>query len=128
MTAPLTVFDTGEVLEPHIYPDQSGWVDFDNDESASILKIQVVPSRTDDETTVIKFESHADFGRVALERDGEQVWAGGAVQGPEAQTSRTIADLDGTVDAADWIRSGHVLDDNEVAYLRSLVLPPPSAV
>lgn len=123
MTAQLTVFDTGEVLEPHVYPDQSGWVDFDNDETCSILKLQVAPSREDEETTVIRFESHADFGRIAIERDGKRVWAGGAVAGDEDQQTRTVADLDGTVDAADWIRSGHVLDDNEVAYLRSLVLP-----
>lgn len=126
MTA-LTVFDTGEVLEPHVYPDQSGWVDFDNDESCTIIKLQVLPSKTDDETTVIKFESFSD-GLVALERDGEQVWIGPATADGTTAESRTVADLDGTVDAADWIQSGHVLDAQEVAYLRSLHLPSPSTV
>ena len=124
----LTQFDTGEVLEPHVHPAQSGWVDFDNDESVSIIKIQVAPSKQEDETTVIKFESHTDFGRIALERDGERVWVGGAVAGDEDQPLRTVADLDGTVDAADWIRSGHVLDAHEVVYLRSLVLPSHSDI
>jgi hypothetical protein len=122
MTAKLTVFDTGEVLEPHVYPDRSGWVEFDNDESVAILSLQVVPSREDAETTVIKFESFSD-GLVALERDGEQVWVGDAT-GENATAARTVADLDGTDDAADWIRAGHVLDDHEVVYLRSLILPP----
>lgn len=35
----------------------------------------------------------------------------------------TVADLDGTVDEASWVRSGHVLDDHEVAYIRSLFAP-----
>jgi hypothetical protein len=35
----------------------------------------------------------------------------------------TIADLDGTVDEPDWIQVGHVLDADEVAFLRSLRLP-----
>jgi hypothetical protein len=36
---------------------------------------------------------------------------------------KTVASLDGSVDAADWITEGHVLDAHEVAYLRSLVIP-----
>lgn len=39
----------------------------------------------------------------------------------------TLADLDGTVDAPDWIQTGHVLDASEVSYLRSLLLPEPVA-
>lgn len=35
----------------------------------------------------------------------------------------TVADLDGSDDAAEWISVGHVLDAGEVAYIRSLVLP-----
>ena len=34
-----------------------------------------------------------------------------------------VADLDGSVDAADWIEAGHVLDASEVEYIRGLVLP-----
>jgi len=125
MTA-LTVFDTGEVLEPHVYPDQSGWVDFENDESATVLKLQVAPSKSIDEATVIRFESFAD-GLVAIERDGETVWLGNATDDGISSKPQKVSDLDGTANAADWIRSGHVLDDQEVAYLRSLVLPLPSS-
>lgn len=32
----------------------------------------------------------------------------------------TVADLDGTEDAADWIAPGHVLDADDVAWIRSL--------
>lgn len=123
----LTVFDTGEVLEPHVYPDQSGWVDFDNEETCSILKLQVTPSREDEEKTVIKFESLSG-GLVALERDGEEVWVGEGYLEPGTRIARTVADLDGTADAADWIQTGHVLDANEVAYLRTLLLPTPITV
>lgn len=40
-----------------------------------------------------------------------------------AAERRTVADLDGTPDAADWLTVGHVLDEYEVPYLRSLILP-----
>lgn len=35
----------------------------------------------------------------------------------------TVADLDGSDDAADWLEPGHVLDEYEVAWIRSLILP-----
>jgi hypothetical protein len=44
-----------------------------------------------------------------------------AIAGGDIQ--RTVAALDGTDDAAEWITPGHVLDAYEVAYLRRLVLP-----
>ncbi|MFF2053824.1 hypothetical protein ACFVU2_19625 [Leifsonia sp. NPDC058194] len=123
----LTVFDTGEVHEPHIYTDQSGWVEFDNDESCAIIALQVVPSREEEETTVIKFDPLAG-GMVALERNGERVWVGEGYLEPGTRVARTVADLDGTADAVDWLQTGHALDDQEVAYLRSLLLPTPITV
>ncbi len=41
-------------------------------------------------------------------------------EGTEAQT---VADLDGSDDAASWLIPGHVLTADEVAYLRALRLP-----
>lgn len=38
----------------------------------------------------------------------------------------TIADLDHTDDAADWLTTGHVLEREEVEYLRTLRLPEAS--
>lgn len=35
----------------------------------------------------------------------------------------TVADLDGSDDAASWLVPGHVLTRDEVAYLRALRLP-----
>ncbi|MET0885671.1 MAG: hypothetical protein ABWX92_04400 [Mycetocola sp.] len=43
-----------------------------------------------------------------------------------SQETTTVASLDGTVDEADWLSEGHVLDAYEVAYLRSLIVPKPS--
>lgn len=43
-------------------------------------------------------------------------------QAPPSQAP-TVADLDGSDDAADWITPGHVLSPEEVVYLRSLHLP-----
>ncbi|MGG1910560.1 hypothetical protein AB1285_27425 [Microbacterium sp. NRRL B-14842] len=37
----------------------------------------------------------------------------------------TLRDLDGTDDAADWITTGHVLDAQEVDWLRSLRVVAP---
>lgn len=36
---------------------------------------------------------------------------------------QTLADLDGTEDAADWMAPGHVLDADDVEFLRGLILP-----
>ena len=45
------------------------------------------------------------------------------VDGAVSERPMRIRDLDGTEDAASWIRSGHVLDDYEVEFLRGLVIP-----
>ncbi|ROR76029.1 hypothetical protein SAMN06295974_3825 [Plantibacter flavus] len=134
----LTVFDTGEVLEAQPQPintatttEQMGWVDFENDESATILSIRVSPSGTQEDTTVINFDSLAD-GRIEIQRLGATVWSGEAFNDPNQNTDpTTVGDLDGSPDAANWLSPGHVLDASEVAYLRSLRLPAdagPSAV
>lgn len=35
----------------------------------------------------------------------------------------TVADLDGTVDEADWVQPGYVLDADDVEFIRSLRVP-----
>jgi len=36
---------------------------------------------------------------------------------------RSVADLDGTDDAADWVAEGYPLSKEDVAWIRSLLLP-----
>lgn len=224
----LTEFDTGEVYEPHLDPraEHRGWVDFDSDESATMLRVKATPSDNAPDTIRVEIDSFAG-GRIEVVRDNDIVWVGDAfgpseiaeeiriavataewdqsgssyvdLEGitkimnawasndvrrtwrqegdgydaillmtwwdgennqqhvdvqhfdPDAENAVgrgwsltglpfavdttapapaavpsvpvVISDLDGTVDEADWIQPGHVLDDDEVRFLRSLVLP-----
>lgn len=72
----LTEFDTGEVLQPVLdpRPDERGFVDFDNDESSTVLRLRARPSGTEADTTVL--ELTAFEGRVAIECDGHPVFSG----------------------------------------------------
>jgi len=127
----LTQFDTGELLEPHVeedrrprIPTKSGWVDFDDDGGTTILRVQAFPSRDAEDTTVVSFDCAAG-GRVEIQREGTTVWLGDAFNEDDDDLIEpaTVASLDGTGDAADWISVGHVLDAHEVAYIRGLLLP-----
>ena len=69
----LSIFDTGEVLEPHAGRD--GTVDFDNDESATILQIKVTDSETVDDTTVVNVDA-VGGGFVEVVIAGKSVWFG----------------------------------------------------
>jgi hypothetical protein len=55
----LTVFDTGEMLQPYVWSKGvgAGKVDFDNDESGTELTLMVYPSAVDDETIVLEIDS-----------------------------------------------------------------------
>lgn len=47
---------------------------------------------------------------------------------PVSIEGETIADLDGTVDEADWLVAGHVLDATEVEFIRTLRVPAEKSV
>lgn len=49
----LTVFDTGEIFQPYVHPDQTGNVDFDNDSGETEVTLLVYPSTVDDDTLVL---------------------------------------------------------------------------
>lgn len=69
----LTPYDTGERLEPKIWPthrddaDSYGKVDFENDESATELMIYV--ERDDSGELVVHIYSHRDKPRVEIEEE-----------------------------------------------------------
>lgn len=63
MAEPLTPHDTGEVAEPSIWPNRGdlediGKVDFDDDESATVVTIRV--ARNDSGCYVVHVEPHQD--------------------------------------------------------------------
>lgn len=74
----LTVFDTGEVLEPHVGPN--GVVDFDNDESATVVQVSASPSTTIDETTSVTITEFTG-ALVEVIVGGRVVWFGDAETG-----------------------------------------------
>lgn len=80
-TPSLTPFDTGEVLEPHTGPN--GVVDFDNDESATIVQVQATDSKTTDDTTTLQVTGLGG-GFIEVIVAGRVVWFGDAETGEAA--------------------------------------------
>lgn len=64
MSTHLTPFDTGEILEPEFHFDnrgvKTGKVDFDNDESATILTLSAYPSKAGGYLTVLDIDANDD--------------------------------------------------------------------
>lgn len=71
----LSVFDTGEMLEPQVWPDASGKVDFDDDASNTELTLWAHPSLLNEDTAVVQIESNA-AERLHLIINGETVFLG----------------------------------------------------
>jgi len=66
----LTPYDTGEVLEPKVWPtrgrsDRYGFVDFDDDESATQLTVQATAG--DDHPVVLGIDVHCDIEDLVIE-------------------------------------------------------------
>ena len=70
----LTPYDTGEMLEPKLYVTSTagvtasnrgdfGKVDFENDESATVLTMSAFPSTIHDETIVVQIDTDGLVGR-----------------------------------------------------------------
>lgn len=57
----LTVFDTGEMLEPHYEfgDSKTGVVEFDDSEGATQLRVFAHPSGVDDDTIVVQIDTLA---------------------------------------------------------------------
>lgn len=53
----LTVYDTGEMLEPKTWPQAEGKVDFDDNESATIFIVFAHPSSIEDDTIVLNVDT-----------------------------------------------------------------------
>ncbi|MDF1480327.1 hypothetical protein PYV02_14675 [Leifsonia sp. H3M29-4] len=67
----LTVFDTGEMYEPHVHHHNSGAVDFDNDEGTTELTLFVHPSAVDADTLVLNIDSALANRLRIVVNDGE---------------------------------------------------------
>ncbi len=84
----LTPYDTGDRLEPQLWPlgedpDSYGRVDFDNDESATVLQAKATPSDTTPDTTVLRVTGFGP-GFVEIIVAGKVVWFGDAETGEAA--------------------------------------------
>jgi hypothetical protein len=77
----LSIFDTGEVLEPHAGRD--GTVDFDNDESSTVLQVKATPSERNDGTIDLEVIGCGP-GFVEIFIGGKSVWFGDGETGEVA--------------------------------------------
>jgi hypothetical protein len=71
-TRALTPYDTGEILQPILHPGTTGKVDYDNDESSTILTVSARPTSGSDGTTVDIDTQSDDMVTVVL--DGTTVF------------------------------------------------------
>ena len=125
----ISVFEAGDVLGPRIavdrtlVPTRTGKVHFDDETGATRISTKVTRSPSGTGAILVDLSPIGDE-RVEVQVLGHTVFDGEAhLASTFEDTTMTVADLDGSVDEADWIQHGHVLDADEVAYLRSLVLP-----
>ena len=58
-TSTLTPYDTGEILEPRVHPGVTGQVDFENDESSTLITVSARPTSGNDGVTVT-IDTHND--------------------------------------------------------------------
>jgi hypothetical protein len=61
-TPDLTPYDTGAILEPKLHPGTTGKVDFDDDESATIITLDAKPTQTDGlfDVVTVTIDTHGD--------------------------------------------------------------------
>ena len=110
----LTVFDTGEMLEPHTETEvwyalrevKTGTVRFDNEESSDVLSVFAHPSTIEDDTTVVQIDTYG--GRFKIMLNDAELYNGDVDedQAPDTMAMDTVTDLveqwaqgqDGTTD------------------------------
>jgi hypothetical protein len=74
------------------------------------------PEQIADET----YKRHAVSSDSAILANALREWMRLAIETDRAQRATyRIADLDGTDDEADWLTVGHILDEQEVEWLRT---------
>ncbi|MET0885669.1 MAG: hypothetical protein ABWX92_04390 [Mycetocola sp.] len=89
----LTIFDTGQMLEPkpettvtlieHPYPGsapssvkrKTGVVEFTNEHNQPVLSVVAHPSLTDDDTTLVRIETPVG-GRFKIVLNDREIWVG----------------------------------------------------
>jgi len=69
MSTSLTPYDTGEILEPKVHSGTTGQVDFDNDESSTLITVSARPTAGQDGMTVT-IDSHGDDKITVVVNDG----------------------------------------------------------
>lgn len=65
----LTPYDTGEILEPKVHGGTTGQVDFDNDESSTMITVSARPTSGQDGVTVT-IDPHGDDKITVVVNDG----------------------------------------------------------
>ncbi|WP_454116923.1 hypothetical protein [Microbacterium aurum] len=73
-----------------------------------------------DGAPTVQIDTTEDIGRVCVWLNDGLIYDGDPEYDEAPGRTHTIADLDGTDDAADWLTAGHVLDAQEVEWLRTL--------
>jgi hypothetical protein len=69
MSTSLTPYDTGEILEPKVHGGTTGQVDFDNDESSTMITVSARPTAGQDGVTVT-IDTHGDDKITVVVNDG----------------------------------------------------------
>lgn len=78
-----------------------------------------------DGAAVAQIDTHEANGRVRVFLNDGTIYDGDPETDDAPGQVYTLRDLDGTADAADWLTPGHVLDAQEVDWLRSLRVVAP---
>lgn len=78
-----------------------------------------------DGAAVAQIDTTESTGRIRVFLNDGTIYDGNPEHDDAPRQVYTLRDLDGTDDAADWITTGHVLDAQEVDWLRSLRVVAP---
>jgi hypothetical protein len=70
MSTPLTPYDTGAMLEPRVHPGTTGQVDFDDDESTTILTLSAFPTADQDDSVTVQIDTHGSDHVKVIINDG----------------------------------------------------------
>lgn len=98
----LTEYDTGEILQPHIDPGQRGWVDFDNDESATVVRVQVTPSSADDGAAVLCVDTLIADRIDVVNGAGDVIWWGETAGATVTADTATPEEVRVSVASSEW--------------------------
>jgi hypothetical protein len=111
----LSVFDTGEMLEPFYEKNghKNGTVDYDDNAGSTVLTMSAYPSSVDDDTVIVQIDSSLfsrlkivinDGDLVAIDTDGSAAFLTPEVQAAMAIARDGINDGDGHDALIDLLR------------------------